>query len=439
MKSIILFGVLFLNCYRLVLSQEIEVGVVLDSVKCVNDASQSYATYIPSNYSLNREWPIVYIFEPAARGSLPINNYSPVAEELGFILVCSNNSKNGSWDLGLTAADAVFLDTQQRFKIDKNLVFTSGFSGGSRLALSIAVITKQIRGVIGVGAAQPPVDAYKMSKNSNFLYAGLVGNRDMNYQEHKQFSKTLGEWGKPNILIISELTHQWASPEDFRIAMLWMLNNSGISQADRLKEALSNKLDVLSDTLSAWDKLRMEAYISPSENSKGIDKKQLKKEEKILNKEIKLRLQFRDSLNRGIDNYSNSASKKWMINTIAQYKNRMNKTSDINLFLMYHRVLDYVRAISIETGFRLLNAKEYDRSKLCIEIWSAYLSNPRIKHWWWAKIAAMQHDETECLMQLDLLVDAGFNDSKRVEEEEAFDNVRNHVKYQEIVRKMKNN
>lgn len=442
MKSITLFGLLFLNCFRLVLSQELEVGVVVDSVKCANDASQSYAAYIPSSYSSGQEWPIVYIFEPAARGSLPVNKYSQIAEELGFILVCSNNSKNGSWDIGLTATDAVFLDTQQRLKIDKNLVFTSGFSGGSRLALSIAVITKQIRGVIGVAAAQPPVDSYQMSKYSDFLYAGLVGNRDMNYQEHKQFSKTLDVWGIANILIVSELDHQWAPPEDFRIAMLWMLTRSGISIEDKLNKSLNEKLNGLSDSVSIVDKIRMEGYLDAygsSQSSTELGKKQLKIEEKIFRKEIKLRLQLRDSLNAAIDNYSNSVSRNWIMNSIEQYKKRINKTSDINLFLMYHRVLDYIRAISIETGFRLLNAKEYDQAKLCIEIWSAYLSNPRIKHWWWAKIAAMKEDYQGCISQLELLAETSFNDWERLQNEKVFDLVRSDAKYQEILSKIKSN
>ena len=47
---------------------ELPRGTILDDVKCMADASQSYALYIPSNYSPDRAWSLILAFDPRARG-----------------------------------------------------------------------------------------------------------------------------------------------------------------------------------------------------------------------------------------------------------------------------------------------------------------------------------------------------------------------------------
>jgi len=113
------FLILFLLSVHFAFGQ-LETGAQIDSVHCTDDYSQSYALYLPSNYSDESTWPIVYFFEPGARGWLPVKNYRLVAEEFGVILVCTNNSRNGPWEPSFEAADAVFLDTKNRLSIDSD-------------------------------------------------------------------------------------------------------------------------------------------------------------------------------------------------------------------------------------------------------------------------------------------------------------------------------
>ena len=431
----ILFWIVFLPLH--VLSQEIKSGEVERLVKCANDTSQTYALYIPSYYDDSEEWPIVYVFEPAARGFLPVEKYAGVAEDLGFIIVSSNNSRNGSWEVGFDAADAMFLDTQNKLSIDKKRVFTSGFSGGSRLALSIAVITKRIRGVIGVGAAQPPKSNYRMNENADFLYAGLVGHKDMNYQEHKLMSKTLDEWGKNNLLLVSELGHQWAEVLDFKIAMEWMLLNTGEDgMKSMLVSSLQEKLNTFSDSVSQIDVALTKSYLEG--DSPKVDGKQIKEEQKLFKKEVNLRLQFGDSLDKAM-NEKDRQTKKWVLNFIQSMKNQKARSKKINKSLMHARVLDYIRAASYETGFRLMNQKRYNEALVCVDIWSELQGNLRVKYWWYAKVFAMQGNNQACIDQLEMLVAEGFNKVDMLETEKAFDGIRSMSSYNQILSRAKNN
>src|SRR5690349_15033911 len=74
------------------------------NITCAPDPSQSYALYLPSNYSPDRRWPIIYAFDPFARGTVPVELYKRAAEKYGYIVAGSNNAKNGPGSLEMAAA-----------------------------------------------------------------------------------------------------------------------------------------------------------------------------------------------------------------------------------------------------------------------------------------------------------------------------------------------
>src|SRR5664279_505910 len=77
--------------------QNLPLGSILERVICSSQPDQSYSLYLPSNYTSDRSWPIVYSFDPAARGKIPVELQKEGAERFGYILAASNNSRNGPW------------------------------------------------------------------------------------------------------------------------------------------------------------------------------------------------------------------------------------------------------------------------------------------------------------------------------------------------------
>src|ERR1043165_9117236 len=71
------------------------VGRVLEKVPVGRDATQSYALYLPAAYTPARKYPVLYFFDPGARGAVPVERFKEAAEKYGYILVGSNNSRNG--------------------------------------------------------------------------------------------------------------------------------------------------------------------------------------------------------------------------------------------------------------------------------------------------------------------------------------------------------
>ena len=106
-------------------------GKVIPKVVCSADSKQSYALYLPSTFSATRKWPIVYLFDPLARGEVAVEAARAAAEKFGYILVASNNSRNGPMADSTAAANAVWKDTQERFPVEERRRYLAGMSGWS--------------------------------------------------------------------------------------------------------------------------------------------------------------------------------------------------------------------------------------------------------------------------------------------------------------------
>lgn len=197
----------------------LQVGTLIPHVTCTTAPEQSYAMYLPSQYSPAKRWPIVYVFDPLARGNVPVERMKEAAERYGFIVVSSNNSRNGPWKVEIDAAQAMSDDTHTRFSIDDRRVYFAGFSGGARVASHIAQVCKCAAGVLLNGAGfpigRPP------TRESTFAVFAAVGDLDFNYPEVTRLDQTLGQVGFPHALRYFEGPHQWAPAEVMNEAFAW--------------------------------------------------------------------------------------------------------------------------------------------------------------------------------------------------------------------------
>jgi dienelactone hydrolase len=243
-------------------------GVVIPRVEAAADAKQSYALYLPSKYSREKRWPIVYVFDPLARGQLALEQFQHAAELYGYIVAASNNSRNGPWPPELEAANAVFRDTQERFSVDPARIYFAGFSGGARVSSQLAQICKCAAGVIlsGAGfsfASQPTADA-------KFAVFSAVGNADFNYSEvvplqEKLEKATLAHW-----LRVFEGSHEWAPPSVLNEALAWFRVQSMKSYREPRDEVFlaaqfaaaqerASGTEKSGDLLAAWREFRQVA------------------------------------------------------------------------------------------------------------------------------------------------------------------------------------
>jgi poly(3-hydroxybutyrate) depolymerase len=110
----------------------------IGDVTCASDGTQSYSLYLPRAYTPARNWPIIYFFDPGGRGQRPLELYKELADNYGFILAGSNNSRNFSSEQS-KSVNAIWLDTHVRLALDPHRIYAGGFSGGARVAGAMAL------------------------------------------------------------------------------------------------------------------------------------------------------------------------------------------------------------------------------------------------------------------------------------------------------------
>ena len=238
-----------------------EKGKIITHIPCAQHPEQSYALYLPSNYSPDRLWPIVYSFDPVARGNVPLELQKDAAEHFGYILAASNNSKNGSWKVQADAADSMVRDTHARFSIDDHALYFAGFSGGPRAAAQLALVCKCASGVLlsGVGF---PINATP-SRDAAFAVFSAVGELDFNFQEVVPLQEKLEQAGYPRWLYQFEGPHQWAPAEAMELALAWFRVQAMKAKRQPKDAAFltaqfsqavahANSTEIAGDLLGAW-------------------------------------------------------------------------------------------------------------------------------------------------------------------------------------------
>lgn len=204
-------------------SQEIkfEKGKILDLLP-VKNSSETYAIYLPTNFESKKLSSIVFVFDPSGNAKSGISVFVEAAEKYNYILVCSNSTRNGRpYEANFKTANSLFETIFSTFSIDEKQIYAAGFSGGSRLASSIAALTNKFQAVIACGAGLKVNEAFK-PKDNMFSFIGLVGDRDMNYQEMLNTKQSLDKVNVTNELLTYEDTHRWPPKEQILRAFEWL-------------------------------------------------------------------------------------------------------------------------------------------------------------------------------------------------------------------------
>ena len=439
-------------------------GQIVERIAALNDSSQSYALYLPSNYTPNRKWPVLYAFDPGARGRVPVERFKEAAEKYGWIVLGSNNSRNGPWNVVVNAWNAMLTDSHQRFAIDDERVYATGFSGGARAAVHIAAGCKCLAGVVANGAGFPSDLA--PSSQMHFVFFGAAGVDDFNYAELKSLQDPLTKAGISHRLQTFNGRHEWPPISVATAAVEWMelhAIKSGkrprddgfinatwqqfLSDAKTLEEAkkYSEAYQLYNDLAASFkglqDVAEIETKVNQLANSREVkdairdEQAQIKKQRELESRLGSLIAATGASTNQGEEGFDSGNLLSKILNDLRQ---QSKAAEDSTQRRIARRVLDGLFVGLIEQGISLLQTeKNYSESikplKLATEI------NPdrpgAFFYLAWAYAGA--RDKKKSLQSLNTAVEKGFSDAAMITGNKAFDSLRNDPEYQQILARLK--
>ena len=193
-------------------------GQVVERVPCRDDSAQSYALYLPSGYRPDRPWPILYAFDPAARGSVPVGLFSKAAERLGYVVVGSNNSRNGPTEPVLVAMNAVWADTHARFALDPERIYATGMSGGNFPARLL--LAQRGAGMIACAGAFVADDLANVQPRHAWI--AIAGVSDFNFDLNRAAVRNLAARGVVARFVGFDGGHAWPPEAVASQALDWL-------------------------------------------------------------------------------------------------------------------------------------------------------------------------------------------------------------------------
>jgi poly(3-hydroxybutyrate) depolymerase len=455
----LLFSLIFALAGR-AQEQELSAGRVIERVVCKADSSQSYALYLPSNYTAASKWPIIYCFDPGARGSMPVERFKEAAEKYGYIVAGSNNSRNGPGVPLETIINRLWEDTHARLAIDDARIYAAGFSGGARVACAFGyMFNGKVAGVIASGGGFP--QNISPSRSTPFVLFGAAGMEDFNLIEVNRLGKTLTEHGVPNRVEVFEGRHEWLPGETCVEAVEWMevqaITSGKRKRDDAMIEALYKKrLDrarshetagrvyeaYLSYAAAARDFKSLIDVREPEAKSAQLKETQevraAIKQEKEQETKQALRARELFGLKRTLTDPENGPEAfrdiKKAIGDLRKKAEEKERTSDQ---LVARRVLDLLFISVYEEARAWHYEKSYGLEALNLEI-AAFVrpENPRILYNL-AKAYSLNKEKRKAIDALKAAIARGYKDTAEIERDKELDGLREEAEFKRLVDEMK--
>lgn len=450
-------------------AQEIAPGKIAPKVACENDATQTYALYLPSAYTPKSQWPVLYAFDPSARGLAPVERFREAAEKYGFIVAGSNNSRNGPWAPSATAIMAMMNDVSSRFSIDLKRVYLTGFSGGARVACHLGIaLNGQIAGVIACGAGFG--SEVRLSSSIPFVFFGTVGVDDFNYSELRQLDRKLHEFGIPVRIETFDGGHSWAPTALCMRAIEWMnvqaMKSGRIGKDPKLLDDLFAAQAEQAREYESAGKLYEAylAYVGPAEEFKGLeDVSKLEDKVRILNNTAEVKRYLKKEIDAQEEQTRRSkelttlraklaqtprsstseesedreALVSELRGALADLKKRTEARESTPERAMTRRVLNSFLVGEYESSRAFIDNKQYDRAATALEIDAEILPNSAGVLYNLASVYSLKGEKKKSIETLKKAVDKGFSNVKELESDSAFDPIRADSAFTKLIEELK--
>ncbi|HUD63618.1 MAG TPA: hypothetical protein VMQ17_03535 [Candidatus Sulfotelmatobacter sp.] len=431
----------------------------ITNIVCKNDPAMSYALYLPTTYAPGKNGPIIYFFDPNGRGRRPLELYKEIAEKYGFVIVGSNNSRNFSPDQS-RSVNAIWLDTHLRLALDEHRIYTSGFSGGARVAGAMALGCPpcRIAGVIAQGAGYPN---NRPAADIKLLYYLAVGDRDFNWPEVVTIRREREEAGLPCRVRVFSGTHEWAPAEVFEDAVQWLTlkamqagdlppdaafidrmlrrRQAEADEAEKKQDAISQFLtyrSMTSDFAGLRDTAESEKKLAALKNSSAL-KVALKNEREQIAQQSALESEVSPNLHT----YMNGSADDTMTlgNEIVQAMHRLDYQAEHSRNeterLVSKRAADDLWVAGIEAGQEELESRHFKKADACFELISRFRDEP-----WPLLLLAESHalagNRKQAVRDLQQAVRRGLTDAEAIESDSRLEALKPDADFQKLVQEL---
>jgi tetratricopeptide (TPR) repeat protein len=445
-------------------SGELPKGKAIEKVDCTGAPGFSYALYLPSAYTSEKGWPVLFIFDAEAKGMVPLELFKTAAEKYGYIIVSSNNSASDDPTVpNLQAMIAMYNDATSRFSLNKQRMYAAGYSGGARIACDMAYrYSGQFAGVIGAGSGFPT--DHDPTPDTPFAFFGTVGNLDFNYYEMRLLELKLKSAGIPYRIRVFDGEHDWPPAELCIEELEWMeiqAMKSGKREKDtalieeifqkRMKRAEERKSSgVLHEAAEEYQSIATDFKSLRDIDTVSVeathlfDSEEVKKWQQEEVRRDQIDYDFRQklaSVNKSIRNTSGNVPKLEHVLAFLQVDELKKKAKEAPLKEDRLQAQRLLTVVAIQHGFYLARGfREYgdfERLALCYSV--AVEIHPDEPYLWYglARAQAQLGEKEKAMESLKKAVDHGFKDADKIANDFDLRSLQDEKQFKKILERLK--
>lgn len=412
-------------------------GILHQRVVCQTDTTLNYSLYIPASAGKGTARPVVIFLDPHAAGSLPVNLYKDLAEHYGWILVGSNNSKNGlSSEVAGHIVSSLAADARRLFGADSNRLYLAGFSGGARIATTAALYIEPVKGVIACGAGfgtagEPP--------RHRFDFFGLAGRADFNMNEMVALRQPLTQAGFRSMIVTFPGKHAWPPAKEMQEAFRWHTfnairegklpeNPSLVAGSDSLFRQKVATLESQHDYLAAAEVCNLAISDLQSLAATGFFTEQLQRLERSAGYKAQSDAAFarstaEESEKQELVSALQTKNSTWWKEKVRSYAEHQQGANPEDT-LKNERVLSFLSLYCYMNANKALNSREDDAAAKFIGIYAIVDPENPEPDYMNAVLLARNGKNKPAVAALESAVKKGFRDKTRTEAQPEFQNLK---------------
>ncbi len=430
--------------------QKITPGELIPKVNCISNSAYSFALYVPQQFDTTKKYPLMVIFDAHADGVLPLHNYKELADKYHYILIGSNDSKNGNDQQTTSAIISDLLNSaKQILPVDEKRIYAGGFSGGGRVA-SMMSFGNVVSGLVTCGAGIPP-NAW--TRLPPFCVVGIAGDGDMNLSEVAQAQINVTEIRNRFYSVRFDGKHEWPPQSIFEEAFLAF---ESTAMRDGLQQKSPEQIKMIDNTYRkitndhlAKKKILFAAsaykrWMKSLESLADISNIKKDYDSFILKPEYKKAVETEKSLfaeeNKRRDFYIaafGKADTSWWVNEMNNIHREM-KSVTAEKRNMLSRVTGTLSLATYMNLNKALNSGQKDAIAYLSTLYRAI--DPENPEAWYisAKYAASYGNNDLALVDLKQAVNTGFKDAGRINNEQVFIPLRNEEQFKNLINRISN-
>jgi predicted esterase len=410
---------------------EIPKGRILPQVACAADPTQTYALYIPTSFDPARLWPVLYCFDPGARGKAAVEHFQAAAEKYGWLVAGSNTSRNGPWEPTAKAIDAMLTDVTRHLPVDPRRAYAAGLSGGARVACQIAVLGLA-RGVIACSAG---FSGSETPDKVPFFFFGTAGATDFNHRELRRVDRELDDRHAAHRVVFFDGGHEWLPAPLALEALGWIElqeMRTGVREPHRdwIQQQWEARLAAVPAAPPVPNVRALRALAADFKGLVDVTTYETQARERAATREFKAAQKAERAAEQAEDNLTDkllAAATDGVSNatrkTVADLQARAEAPASPDQE-MATRVLHGVAASCGEAAREAMRQRDFSAAASALEL--AVVLRPDRPQGFFelARARAESGDRKRALAALEQAVAAGFKDRSRLDGERAFDRLR---------------